>query len=558
MAGYIVGDEVALRDAPPYLENAAIVGPTHSPVLDAMTTMEERERVEADYEWFRYSKFALAFLVFNLLLAVVLFCLTAWFAGSNLKYWRRGTPRLVEDPSKVDDNENGVPKYNRNLRISAIVIGFFGLLGIGLTMYLKPAPGARKGLYFLFAFLGLFVAGCIAGVAGAMDISNTDSATWCRSRERGTVPIERNCYSTSRLLTAVAIVDLAACFFLILTCVALCVAAAKSFAKPKREDDYNMIPKTGVSRSTREMLLILLFICFVLLVLMLVFTIVLHEGRDIKFADETFFVRTFNNDKPGWPIKNSRLRFAATTTVILVTLINLIPFRSRVFAYICAFIFFLCSALFLVCFALDVKAVDSARKLTCPFGFTCKFAPFIVICFFDIFLAIMLLMYVIFEFVARLLMECRHCTRSYGVFEIKKHEAEVCSSRPVRCEVCSKRTEAKDFVYAHRFDCGHDSKRCEQCMSHVPEWGYKKHQDECPKWPVKCSMCDAAYAREDMPAHTAACPMTPASCEACGETFRSRDMSEHVSMCSEMVVACTVCSERMPRYKLPTHQLGCY
>ena len=66
-------------------------------------------------------------------------------------------------------------------------------------------------------------------------------------------------------------------------------------------------------------------------------------------------VRSFNNLKPGWPLKNSRLRVSATTVVIGVTIVNLIPFRSRVFAYVCAFVYWVAANLLLVNFALDVK-----------------------------------------------------------------------------------------------------------------------------------------------------------------------------------------------------------
>jgi len=242
---------------------------------------------------------------------------------------------------------------------------------------------------------------------------------------------------------------------------------------------------------------------------MFVFTIILHQGRDIRFADEAFRTRTYTNLKPGWPMKNTRLRIGVSGAVCIMVLLNLIPFRSRVFAYVCAFVYFLCSGLAIVAFALDTKSLDTARAMTCPTGWTCTLGPFITTCVIDILFCLSLVLYVIFEFVARLLMECKHCTRNYGFFEITKHESVECSSRPVRCEVCTKGMTAKEFVYMHRFECGYAS------------------------------------------------PMTPAACEACGEALRSGDLSAHLATCSERQVACSKCSQTMPMYSFEAHSQQC-
>jgi len=448
--------EIAYRDQPPLLDNSALIGPTHSPVLDAMTTMEERERIEADYEWFRYSKFALPFLIFILLVAVTLFCLTCWWGGTTLKEYHTGMPRIVEIVSTVTD-EGGLPEYNRNVRVATFSFGFFGLAGIVLTMYLKPAGGLRKGMYFLFGFLGLFVGGILGAIAGGLDAGKIHNAVWCRSRERGTVSISNNCYSMQKMAIAVTSVELVYASIGILTFFALCYAASQSFQPPKEGDEFAAAPQQrGVSRTTREVLLVLLFLCFACLVLMIVFTILLSEGRDQMQVDEGWNVRRYNNPISGWTEKNTRLRLSNTALVIITVLINLIPFRSRVIAYILAFIYLLASPLLFASFAMDTKDVATARALVCPVGFSCHYAAFVMVCILDIFLAVLLVAYVVFEFIARLLMECRHCARSYGVFEIHKHESNECSSRPVRCEVCSKTMKAKNFVYQHRFECGEE------------------------------------------------------------------------------------------------------
>lgn len=331
--------EVANRDVPPYMEQLAVMGPTQSPILDAMGTLEERERIEADYEWFRYSKFALPFLLFNGCLATVLLLLSLWYGGSDFTDYRNGTPRQIEAPRKTDDPEAGIPSPNKSIRISCFSIGYFGLVGLIVTMYLKPPPAMRKMLYLFFSFIGLFICGILGAISGGLDAGKIGQAVWCRSRERGTVALgPSNCYSMTKMLVALTVVDLALAGSSIITAIIVVIAALKSFAEPKDDDYTEAEPSNkGVTRSTRECILALLFVNFLLLTLMFVFTIILSEGRDIRFADEAFSVRSFNNLKPGWPLKNSRLRVSATTVVIGVTIVNLIPFRSRVFAYVCAF-----------------------------------------------------------------------------------------------------------------------------------------------------------------------------------------------------------------------------
>eukprot|EP01010_Urceolus_cornutus_P001932 NODE_250_length_1926_cov_289.010655_g200_i0.p1 GENE.NODE_250_length_1926_cov_289.010655_g200_i0~~NODE_250_length_1926_cov_289.010655_g200_i0.p1 ORF type:complete len:610 (-),score=111.64 NODE_250_length_1926_cov_289.010655_g200_i0:95-1741(-) len=516
-----------------------------------MTTMEERERIEADYEWFRYSKFALPFLIILLLFATAIFCLSVWWGGYTVKQMTEGSPKLFELDDGAD--QAGVPSANRTVRLIASCIGLVGLLGIFLAMYLKPAGGARKGMYFGCAAL-LVIGGILAGVGAGLDGDKLNDAVWCRNRERGTVPLGiTNCYSMNKLMVATMAVGIAFCFLAIITAVCLGMAAAKSFKAPTAEElEYGVRPR-GVSRTTRQALLLLLFFCFAFGVILLVFTIILNEGRDKRFADEAYDVRFYSNPQPGWPKKNTRLRTAASAATILLVLINLIPFRSRVVAYSLGFLYFLLAPLFLVAFAMDCYEISRAQDLKCPGGFKCGYAPFVAAVILEILLAILLIVYVIGEFIGRLCNECQHCTRAFGFFEMQKHETSECSARPIRCEVCTKNMPAKEFVYEHRFDCGHDSSRCEQCSAVVPQFALKKHQSECPKWPVRCNMCDAAFSREDLPSHTSSCTMIPASCEACGETFVASNMDDHLAACGEVIVSCEQCDDELPRYKMGEH-----
>jgi len=197
------------------------------------------------------------------------------------------------------------------------------------------------------------------------------------------------------IANAAAATDPALGVFAILGTVTLVVAAIKS-------------GKGVVSYTTKRMVIIFLLLTIAMVVLSFVWTILLIETKDTYYKDEVYNVRRFSNFKPGWPVKNTRLRMAISAAVILTILLNLIPFRSRVIHYCFAFLLFFASAPLLISFALDVKELDSARKDPCPSNLKCTYSPYVAIIFFEIFLAVLLIFYVIFEFVFRLSYDTTH------------------------------------------------------------------------------------------------------------------------------------------------------
>eukprot|EP01083_Nonionella_stella_P131501 399578_1 len=74
-----IWEEIAHRDKPPLLEEVNIVGPfrTHT---GKTSSIEERELIEEDARWFRYSKFAAPWLISVLL---ILICLLAATIGQS-------------------------------------------------------------------------------------------------------------------------------------------------------------------------------------------------------------------------------------------------------------------------------------------------------------------------------------------------------------------------------------------------------------------------------------------------------------------------------------------
>jgi multisubunit Na+/H+ antiporter MnhB subunit len=347
-----------------------------------------------EYAWYRASKFALPALLFMLAVAAVVFCLAVWQGQTTYKHIREGIPRIYEFRDEDRIEGSGLPVDNRNLRIAAFVICAVAVVLILLVMYAKPALKARKAAYFGLGFI-LFVGGVLSIIAFALDAGDVNRAERCRRREFGNVDIPNCPRNLRNIANAAAATDLALGVFAILAVVCLVVAAIKS-------------GKGVVSYTTKRMVILLLLLTIAMVILSFVWTVMLVEAKDTLYKDEVYGVRRYTNFKPGWPVKNTRLRMAISAAVILTILINLIPFRSRVIHYGFAFLLFFASVPLLISFALDVKEVDNARKDPCPSNFKCTYGPYVATIFFEIFLAVLLVFYVIFEFVFRLSYDTTH------------------------------------------------------------------------------------------------------------------------------------------------------
>jgi hypothetical protein len=349
-----------------------------------------------EYAWYRASKFALPALLFILAVAAVVFCLSVWQGQTTYKHIREGVPKNFEFIRNNRLEESGIHIDNRNLRIAAFIICAAAVVLILLVMYAKPALKVRKAAYLGLAFI-LFVGGIISIVAFALDAGDVNDAVRCRRREFGNVNVSPfYCpFNIRNIANAAAATDLALGVFAILGAVCLIVAAIKS-------------GKSVVSYTTKRMIILFLLLVIAMVVLSFVWTIMLIDAKDVQYKDEVYGVRRYTNFKQGWPIKNTRLRMAISAAVILTILLNLIPFRSRVIHYCFAFLLFFASAPLLISFALDVKELDSARKDPCPTNFKCTYHQYVAIIFFEIFLAVLLVFYVIFEFIFRLSYDTTH------------------------------------------------------------------------------------------------------------------------------------------------------
>jgi len=388
------------------------------PVLapGAMDLVVTGERKEAEYEWFRYSKLALPLLLLILGTAVALLGLSLWQGGTSLGTLKAGAPRGLERILKAGDLEAGLPKANRSLRIAAFIIAYVGALGALLVIYTRPPVAARKGLYFLMALI-LIIAGVIAWIAFGTDAGKVRNATHCNSREYGTiVPVDGSspCRSYWSIAVATTCFDGALGFFSITAGLVLIYGAIRT-GKDVVEDDFNYaapLAKPAVGKTLRQIVLLLIAAVIASAVLLTVFTILLHSARQTHDADAIWGTREFTSLPPGWPLKNTRLRISVSAAAIILILLNLIPWRSRVVAYVFGFSLFLVAVPAVMAFSLDIKAVDEERRnLICPANWDCKFHDYIASIILDILLAVLIVIYVLWEYIYRVAFDITHASR---------------------------------------------------------------------------------------------------------------------------------------------------
>lgn len=246
------------------------------------------------------------------------------------------------------------------------------------------------------------------------------------------------------------------------------------------EKPSNSMVKPHKVRQTRVLLtLFSLILVLLLCITQLVFVVVIHQDHDIinprsarGRGNRTFDAySTLPFEEPGWSIRNTRLRYSYSAIAILTILANLLPWRSRIIAYIFAFIYFCVFVLSIVCFAFDVHELRRARNDYKCFGpwlspsprdtladpvvalpdlsVNCINGPYVCAAIFDFFAACAILIYITLEYLIRY--KSIHSGRKYPFFAIRKIEQDLDSRRPVRCEITNEVMTAAHYYYRHRF-----------------------------------------------------------------------------------------------------------
>lgn len=307
---------------------------------------------------------------------------------------------------------------------------------------------------------------------------------------------------------------------------------------------------------------LLLGLVFIFSVLQLTFAVLQKENRyqlghsaipDARNPDPNPLHDHQKFRPSGWGRQNTRLRIALTVIAILTILFNFMPFRSRVIAHVCGVIYFTVTILAFVAFFIDLDDWDTARDAVCPSPFTCHGKKFVVVLAFDLIVALGLLAYCFIELWLRYFWNCEHCGRKVTWPEHFKHSSKLCSSRPVRCENCTRPMTAKEYVYKHRYVCGVDHALCPLCGSFIPEWAVNQHKDECLAWAIPCTMCGESFKRIDMTVHAVKCPEKQTQCNDCKDVLKAKDLVAHRQKCLEVVQACEICGTRLPRMRMEQH-----
>jgi hypothetical protein len=531
-----------------------------------------------DEDSWRYSRFALPWLLFCFGCLIALFCLTFWQQCGDIKNLRNARPRLIQLASTANDsNEAGQPRTVKNLRIAHVWFGFIGAILAWLIFFFRPGPKTRMPLNYLCVLL-LFICGCLAWIAFGVGLANYNSQQQCPYNRRFTAQhcLYHPAYAITNcaLDAGVGVASLIAAILLAYNTKAnhwrLAARdweeAQHDTAEPTKERMPGEMVQRNVSTVRKFLTGLALIATLILVIADTVFIILLHEDREKQVlmgprgrADEKqLYASTLPFEHPGWKTLNTRLRYCTVGFGILTVLLNFLPFRSKTIAYIFGYLYIATATMAMCAFGFDVREMGDAKDLPCPNApdgaiQQCVQASFIATCVLDIFVSIFLMFYVLMEYVFLQIRQCQHCDRAFEINELVKHESSECPCRPVRCEVCAKSMNFKQFEQ-HKLYCSIDHVRCKHCGSMVAKWGVKAHQEECTRWPIQCTMCSETFQRTDMPHHVMVCPNRPTSCDTCGETFRSRDMDAHRTVCGEVLVQCELCDDQMQRFRLQQHQ----
>jgi len=479
-------EEVAYRNRPPLLEDVSIQGPLRIPIKDAMQTLEEREAIEADFRWYRWSKFAAPWLIWCFLLSVTVFCLTAWQQVGGYKEFRaytvgahdgrpfvqQGVPRfLVKKSVTQDKDEAGQSKALRNVRIAVVTCGAFSLFMVFATLLVKPRPRIRTSLNWLWC-LFLFATFVLGVVSFSMGIDQHKGAQQCPWNRENTW---ESCRIRKGFATIVIVLD--ACVWIGALTSTILLAYFNitgdwklfrtGFRERERDAETEIVRRDeDVDKSLRKVrpvrmtvLTLALIFTSAAVIVLTIFIILLHLDYERAWPMEEFHVKkNFRGrswiERGGWPARNTRLRYSLSIIGICSIVLNMIPFTHRVIAYLFAALYFLVSVLCFTVFGFDLHELAEAHQLACPIEMRCRNSPYIATVVIEFTLGISLLFYILYEYLAKGFTTSRWSGRNYCPHEIYKHDTKLDSMRPVRCEITGQVMTAKEYVYRYRFIAG--------------------------------------------------------------------------------------------------------
>lgn len=375
------------------------------PIIDHGTHV-----VETDYRLFRYSKFALPWVLFMSLCFWTLLLLSLWKGGfSNIKEIRGGIPRDLEPYANTIDGDGGLKRPVRNLRFSAATIGIVGIIIVAIAYYANPRPKLQL-LFYLIAALLLFVCFVLGVITFALDVGKTNDVVKCFTDPGSRV---RHCEQRSAYGLTVAALGIIMAGFALISGIMLVMWSRdetfrrkhKAWSDQQRDmsedpafvEEIEMKPiipgQDIVHKSLIGFGLAATMVCCILL---LIFSILIHEFRE-KVVGRHW--DPYNGQQiSSWPKENTRFRVAVSAIAIALCFLSFVPYPKRAYVYTLGWLFFCCMVMHFVVFAMDVKDLSSAKKLECPPNVSCEYGIYNVTCVFDIFNGLFILFYLLYEF----------------------------------------------------------------------------------------------------------------------------------------------------------------
>eukprot|EP01006_Ploeotia_vitrea_P062857 TRINITY_DN84530_c0_g1_i1.p1 TRINITY_DN84530_c0_g1~~TRINITY_DN84530_c0_g1_i1.p1 ORF type:complete len:437 (+),score=76.80 TRINITY_DN84530_c0_g1_i1:59-1369(+) len=408
------GEAPVLVDAPPLVMEPPLMGP---PLMGSQMQYPQQAASivssiseDEDYTYWRYSKFAIPALLFILALFVTIFCLTAWQSRSDIRREREGVPRDLQPPSPGTAEEGGIRKWKRNMRLATTFLAILFILITFAVFLVTLSPSAKTGINIVLGVL-LIILSILALICFAFDVNSERDAEHCTTNPNQWPVV---CESRETIATLITIFD--ALLALLLFVAGLCVIFygksgdwTTQVSNPEQlrmKGGLDGVPpgmfSNGVSLVRKWITALALFAALACAITLLVLTIIVHEDRDKLTAIDRFNrpIRTPDGDAEvsGWPLRNTRLRYAVCALVILAVLLNLIPLNMRVVAYVFAFIYICAAALSFTAFGLDVDAIEDAKDLTCPTELSCVTHPYNAVAALDFLGGLFLILYVLVEY----------------------------------------------------------------------------------------------------------------------------------------------------------------
>lgn len=501
-------EEVGYKMRPPLLEDVSVEGPLRIPIPHALDTLEQRDAIEEDYNWFRYSKFAAPWLIFMLLILLLIFISTAFQQVGSIRGLRDGTPRYYQLQQDSDlEWEGGEDKDQRNVRISAVVISIVGALLAFFFLAAKPRPKLRKALMIIAAII-LLVGAVLGYISFGQHEADVDEAVRCtefgiqqQTSNRvfnfiSNEPCEDRIGLASAALALDFLMATAALIAAVLVVLYTFTGDFKLLRNGWREQERDLeqepikankhnikahrVRRTRLILTTIALLATIAFaitLCAMLICLSLDRNEV-HLMSSRGRSSVNFEVPPqFPPEEAGWPAHLTRLRYTWSAFGIMIILINLVPWRSRVLAYAFALAYFFVAAMALTSFGLDVDSMRDSRELGCPTvpyqnlvtdniggidqaailatrntKVNCINSPYVSTVIWEFILVVAIIIYLLNEYVIR--MRSVHSQRKYPWFQVRKIEQAQDSRRPIRCELTSQVMTAKEYYYKHRFLVG--------------------------------------------------------------------------------------------------------